>query len=100
MPTVQALNTRSATRFTIAQKRSLVSADDPIMELSAESASQFALSQTQSQVAMAVAKKALDQQRAEGQAAIQLLESASRVTENSQASVGGCTNCGGVDLYA
>jgi Putative motility protein len=89
--------------MTLAAPRWSVPSIEPMkhaMELSAEWASNFARSQTASEVSMAVAKKALDQQRAEGQAVIKLLESATQITADTAASVGGMTNSGQLDLYA
>ena len=57
-----------------------------------------------SQLSMVMARKAQDQMRSDGQAALQMLDSASKVgaTRASQALIGtgGVTSGGRVDMYA
>lgn len=69
-------------------------ADGGGMEITPEYASQIAQAEVGSKVSMAVAKKVMDQERAAGEAAIELLESAAKVGAAEQALRGG------VDLYA
>ncbi len=64
------------------------------MEITPEFASQMVQAELGSKVSMAVAKKVMDQERAAGDAAIELLESAAKIGAAEQASRGG------VDLYA
>jgi len=59
---------------------------------------------TANQLSMIMAKKAQDQMRSEGQAALQMLDSASKVGTSKPASAligtGGVTSGGRVDMYA
>jgi Putative motility protein len=64
------------------------------MDITPEYASQLAQSRLSSQVGIAVAKKVLDQQRADGHAAIELLEAAAKVAVSST------RDADATDLYA
>ena len=61
-------------------------------ELTVESASAFTQARTADQVKVAVAKKVMDQQRAQGDAAVELIQAA--------ASVGKQSGCSGCDIVA
>ncbi|MBL0927558.1 MAG: putative motility protein [Phycisphaerales bacterium] len=69
------------------------------MEITAASASAMMQAQISDQVSVRVARLAQDQAKAEGDAAVQLIEAAAEVGRQVNR-CGGSAGCGRVDVYA
>lgn len=68
------------------------------MEFTVESAQQINQARFESEVSVRVAKKTLDAQKAEGEAAISLLKAAASTAKSTAA--GGTNGAGGLDVLA